>query len=92
MEQDKKITYTVKHPGRLVLILVLSVGIILLALAWALFLGRITRRTADLAAFTTLTRSGETVTAVLDMESLLAELELPNPRVDESLPSPRSRM
>ena len=35
MEQDKKITYTVKHPGRLVLILVLSVGIILLALAWA---------------------------------------------------------
>ena len=76
MEQDKKITYTVKHPGRLVLILVLSVGIILLALAWALFLGRITRRTADLAAFTTLTRSGETVTAVLDMESLLAELEL----------------
>ena len=83
MEQDKKITYTVKHPGRLVLILVLSVGIILLALAWALFLGRITRRTADLAAFTTLTRSGETVTAVLDMESLLAELELPNPRVDE---------
>ena len=41
MEQDKNITYTVKHPGRLVLILVLSVGIILLALAWALFrLGR----------------------------------------------------
>ena len=83
MEQDRRVTYTVKRPGRLALVLVASVGIILLALFWALFLGRVTRRTADLAAFTTLTRSGETVTAVLDLESLLTELELPDPRTDE---------
>ena len=30
MEQDRRITYTVKHPGRLAVILVVSVGIILL--------------------------------------------------------------
>ncbi len=83
MEQEKRVTYTVKHPGRLAVVLVLSVGTILLALAWALFLGRVTRRTADLAAYTTLTRTGETVTAVLDMDGLLTELELPNPRTDE---------
>ena len=36
MEQEKRITYTVKHPGRLAVVLVLSVGTILLALAWGL--------------------------------------------------------
>ncbi len=83
MEQERRVTYTVKHPGRLAVVLVLSVGTILLALAWALFLGRVTRRTADLAAYTTLTRTGDTVTAVLDLDSLLTELELPDPRTDE---------
>lgn len=82
MEQERRITYTVKHPGRLAVVLILSVGTILLAIAWALFLGR-TWRTADLAAYTTLTRSGETVTAVLDLEGLLTELDLPDPRTDE---------
>ena len=82
MEQERRVTYTVKHPGRLAVVLVLSVGIILLALAWALFLGRANRRTADLAAYTTLTRTKETVTAVLDVEGLLTELELPDPRTD----------
>lgn len=83
MEQEKRITYTVKHPGRLAVVLVLSVGTILLALFWALFLGRVNRRTADLAAYTTLTRTGETVTAVLDLDGLLTELELPNPRAEK---------
>ena len=83
MEQERRVTYTVKHPGRLAVVLVLSVGIILLALAWALFLGRANRRTADLAAYTTLTRTKDTVTAVLDVEGLLTELELPDPRTDE---------
>ena len=83
MEQEKRVMYTVKHPGRLAVVLVLSVGVILLALFWALFLGRVNRRTADVAAYTTLTRTGETVTAVLDMDGLLTELELPNPRTDE---------
>lgn len=83
VEQERRVTYTVKHPGRLAVVLVLSVGTILLALAWALFLGRVTRRTADLAAYTTLTRTGETVTAVLDLDGLLTELELPDPRTDE---------
>ena len=82
MEQERRVTYTVKHPGRLAVVLVLSVGIILLALAWALFLGRANRRTADLAAYTTLTRTKDTVTAVLDVEGLLTELELPDPRTD----------
>ena len=82
MEQRNKKMYTVKHPGRLIVVFVISVAVILLALAWALFLGRMTRRTADLAAYTTLTRTGETVTAVLDMDSLLTELELPNPRIE----------
>ena len=82
MEQGTKKTYTVKHPGRFAAILAVAVGLILLALSWALFLGRIRRRTADLSAYTTLTRTGDTVTAVLDVESLLAELELPNPRLE----------
>ena len=84
MEQDRRVTYTVKHPGRLAIVLVASVGTILLALAWTLYLRRLERRTADLGAFTTLTRSGETVTAVLDLDGLLTELELPNPRTDET--------
>ena len=83
MEQERRVTYTVKHPGRLALVLALSVGVILLALFWALFLGRVTRRTADLAAHTALTRTGETVTAVLDLDGLLMELGLPDPRTDE---------
>lgn len=84
MDQDRRISYTVKHPGRLAIVLVLSVGTILLALAWALYFGRVTRRTADLAAYTTLTRTGDTVTAVLDLNGLLVELGLPDPRTDES--------
>ncbi len=83
MDEDRRVTYNVKHPGRLAVILVLSVGTILLALAWALFLGQMTNVTADLAAYTTLTRSGETVSAVLDMEGLLVELDLPDPRTEE---------
>ncbi len=82
MEQDRRITYTVKHPGRLAFVLIASVGMILLALAWALFLSKLNQKTADLAAYTTLTRTGETVTAVLDLDSLLTELELPNPRTE----------
>ena len=82
MEQDRRITYTVKHPGRLAIVLVASVGMILLALAWALFLSKVDMRTADLSAYTTLTRTGETVTAVLDVDGLLTELELPNPRTE----------
>lgn len=82
MEQGRRTTYTVRHPGRLIVVVVVSVAVILLALAWALFLSKIKRRTADLAAFTTLTRTGDTVTAVLDVESLLAELELPDPRTE----------
>ena len=82
MEQDRRVTFTVKHPGRLAVVVVVSVGIILLAVAWALFLGKVTRQVADLSAYTTLTRTGETVTAVLDLDSLLTELELPNPRTE----------
>ncbi len=82
MEQGRRKTYTVRHPGRLIVVVVASVAVILLALVWGLFLSKIKRRTADLAAFTTLTRTGDTVTAVLDVESLLAELELPDPRTD----------
>ncbi|MBQ7755086.1 MAG: hypothetical protein IJR78_05060, partial [Clostridia bacterium] len=70
MEQDRRITYTVKHPGRLAVILVVSVGIILLAFAWTLYLVRANRRIVDLTAYTTVTRTGETVTAVLDVDSL----------------------
>ncbi len=83
MEQGRKKMYTVKHPGRLVVVVVISVGMILLALAWALFFSKVTKRTADLSAYTTLTRTGETVTAVLDVDSLLTELALPDPRTDE---------
>ena len=82
MEQGKKTTYTVKHPIRLALVVAISVGVILLAVVWTVLLNRVTRRTADLAAYTTLTRTGETVTAVLDVDSLLTELELPNPRTE----------
>ena len=82
MEQDRRITYTVKHPGRLAVILVVSVGIILLAFAWTLYLVRANRRIVDLTAYTTVTRTGETVTAVLDVDSLLTELGLPNPRTE----------
>lgn len=89
MEQDRKITYTVKHPGRLAVVLVASVAIILLALAWALFLGRMTNRVVDLSAYTTLTRTGDTVTAVLDVEGLLTELDLPDPRTEPKAASNR---
>ena len=82
MEQDRRVTFTVKHPGRLAVVVIVSVGIILLAVTWALFLGKVTRQVADLSAYTTLTRTGETVTAVLDLDSLLTELELPNPRTE----------
>lgn len=82
MEQGRRVTYTVKHPGRLAIVLVASVGTILLAVAWTLFLNKVSRRVADLSAYTTLTRTGETVTAVLDLDSLLTELELPNPRTE----------
>ena len=82
MEQGKKKTYTVKNPTRLVAVLAAAVVVLLLLLGWALFLNRVRRHTADLAAYTTLTRTGETVTAVLDVDSLLTELELPNPRTE----------
>ena len=82
MEQGKRKTYTVKHPVRLAVVVAASVGCILLAVIWALFLSRMGRRTADLSAYTTLTRTGETVTAVLDLDSLLTELDLPNPRTE----------
>ena len=82
MEQGQRKEYIVKHPGRLIFVLVASVSVILLALAWALFLSRVTGQVADLSAYTTLTRTGETVTAVLDLDSLLTELDLPNPRTD----------
>ena len=82
MEQGKKKTYTVKRPGRLAAVLAVIVGLALLILVWALFLDRVQRRTADLAVYTTLTRTGETVTAVLDLDSLLTELGLPNPRIE----------
>ena len=81
MEQGRK-RYTVKHPGRLAAALGAAVALVLLILAWALFLGRVKGQTADLSAYTTLTRRGETVTAVLDLESLLTELKLPNPRIE----------
>ena len=83
MEQGKKKTYTVKNPTRLVAVLAAAATVLLLILGWALFLNRVHRHTADLAAYTTLTRTGETVTAVLDVDSLLTELELPNPRTEE---------
>jgi len=83
MEQDRRITYNVKHPGRLVLVLAISVGIILLAVAWTLFLGQARRQAVDLAEYTTVTRTGETVTAVLDVDGLLTELGLPNPRTEQ---------
>ncbi len=82
MEQGKKKTYTVKNPARLAVVLGAAVGVLLLILGWALFFNRVRRRTADLAAYTTLTRTGETVTAVLDVDSLLTELELPDPRTE----------
>ena len=82
MEEDRRVMYTVKHPIRLAIVLVVSVGVILLALAWALFLSKLNRRTADLSAYTTLTRSGETVTAVLDVDSLLLDLDLPDPKTE----------
>ena len=74
MEQDRRITYTVKHPGRLAVVLAASVGTILLAVAWTLYLDRLNRRTADLAAYTTLTRAAETVSASLDLDGLLLQL------------------
>ena len=80
MEQGQKKTYTVKRPGRLAAILSAAVGLAALIVVGAVFLGRIRRRTADLSAYTTLTRTGETVTAVLDLDSLFTELDLPNPR------------
>ena len=82
MEQGKKKTYTVKDPARLAVVVAAAVGILLLVLGWVFFLGRVRRQTADLAAYTTLTRTGETVTAVLDVDSLLTELALPDPRTD----------
>ena len=82
MEQGKKKTYAVKNPARLAAVTAVAVGVLLLVLGWVLFLGRVRRHTADLAAYTTLTRTGETVTAVLDVDSLLTELELPDPRTD----------
>ena len=81
MEQGRK-RYTVTRPGRLAAILGAAVALVLLIVAWALFLGRMKKRTADLGAYTTLTRTGETVTAVLDLDSLLIELDLPNPRTE----------
>jgi len=82
MEQGKKKTYAVKNPARLAAVTAVAVGVLLLVLGWVLFLGRVRRHTADLVAYTTLTRTGETVTAVLDVDSLLTELELPDPRTD----------
>ena len=82
MEQGKKKTYTVKDPARLAVVVAAAAGILLLVLGWVFFLGRVRRQTADLAAYTTLTRTGETVTAVLDVDSLLTELALPDPRTD----------
>ena len=57
-------------------------ALVLLIVAWARFLGRVKGRPADLSAYTTLTRTGETVTAVLDLDSLLVELGLPDPRTE----------
>ena len=82
MERARKKAYVLKHPGRLTAILAAVVGIVLLILAWVLFLSRVKHRTADLSAYTTLTRTGEEVNAVLDLDSLLTELELPNPRTE----------
>ena len=82
MEQGRKKTYTVKNPARLAGILGAAVAVLLLILCWALVLGRMRRREMDLSAYTTVTRSGETVTAVLDAESLMKELELPDPRTE----------
>ena len=82
MEQGKRKTYTVKNPARLAVVLAAAVGILLLILGWALFLGRMRRRTVDLSSYTSLTRTGETVTAVLDVDSLLTELGLPDPRTE----------
>ena len=82
MEQGKRKTYTVKNPARLAVVTAAAVGVLLLILGWVLVLNRMRRRTADLAAYTTLTRTGETVTAVLDVDSLLTELGLPNPRTE----------
>ncbi len=81
MDEGRK-RYTVARPGRFAAILGAAVGVILLTVAWTLFLGGFKQRTADLAAYTTLTRTGETVTAVLDLDSLLTELQLPNPRTE----------
>ncbi len=81
MEQGRK-KYAVARPGRFAAILAAAVGLVLLIVAWVLFLGRTKGRTADLDAYTTLTRTGETVTAVLDLDSLLIELDLPNPRTE----------
>lgn len=82
MDQTGKKTYVVKDPRRLTAIVAVAASLLVLILLWALLLGRIRRRTADLAAYTTLTRTGETVTAVLDLDSLLTELKLPNPRTE----------
>ena len=82
MEQGKRRTYTVKHPFRLIAVAAAALGVIALAVAWTVLLGRASRRTADLAAYTTLTRTGETVTVTLDLDSLFTELELPNPRTE----------
>ena len=81
MDEGRK-RYTVARPGRFFAILGGVVSLVLLILVWALILGRVKRRTADLSAYTTLTRTGETVTAVLDVDSLLTELQLPNPRTE----------
>lgn len=82
MEQGRKRTYTVKHPFRMIAVAAASLGVIALAVVWTVLLGRSSRRTADLAAYTTLTRTGETVTVTLDLDSLLTELQLPNPRTE----------
>lgn len=39
------------------------------------------RETVDLQEYTAITRTGNTVTAVLDIDSLLTDLHLPNPRL-----------
>ena len=82
MERGRKKAYILKRPGRFAAILAVAVGIVVMVLAWVLFLSRVKKRTADLAAYTTLTRTGEEVNAVLDLDSLLTELELPNPRTE----------
>lgn len=81
MEQSRR-RYTVTRPGRLAAILGAAVALVLLIAAWALFLGRMKKRELDLGAYTTLTRTGETVSAVVDLDSLFVELDLPNPRIE----------